>query len=290
MTTAPDGTSTAASRADALAARRGVRVAQILEREPLWARDFTDLAFEWRRLFSEFFGTFLLVTVGVGGGEVDAVTHGGIGRAALVTGPGLLVTAVILFMGAVSGAHLNPVVSVAFALRGDFGWARVPGYIAAQLVGAVAATVLLRLTFGYHQGAGATVPGAGFSSWQAFTVETLLTLGLVSTILGTASTAQNIGALSAFGVGAYIVLSGLWAGPVSGASMNPARSFGPDLVAGNFHYFWLYLAGPMLGAVLAVAAATILRGPGGDHGGRTAAQGTLTAPSEPHDAEQKANP
>ncbi len=290
MTTAPDGTSTAASRADALAARRGVRVAQILEREPLWARDFTDLAFEWRRLFSEFFGTFLLVTVGVGGGEVDAVTHGGIGRAALVTGPGLLVTAVILFMGAVSGAHLNPVVSVAFALRGDFGWARVPGYIAAQLVGAVAATVLLRLTFGYHQGAGATVPGGGFSSWQAFIVETVLTLGLVSTILGTASTAQNIGALSAFGVGAYIVLSGLWAGPVSGASMNPARSFGPDLVAGNFHYFWLYLAGPMLGAVLAVAAATILRGPGGDHGGRTAAQGTLTAPSEPHDAEQKANP
>jgi aquaporin Z len=268
------------------AAHRGTRVDLLLEREPVWSRDFTDLRFEWRRLFSELFGTFLLVTVGVGGGVLESITHGGIGRIAEVTAPGLLVTAVILFMGAVSGAHLNPVVSIAFALRGDFGWTRVPGYIVAQLAGAAAASLLLRITFGSRHGAGSTLPGNGFSSWQAFTIEALLTLGLVSTILGTASTAQNIGTLSAFGVGSYIILAGLWAGPVSGASMNPARSFGPALVDGNFGDYWIYLAGPLLGATLAVAAALILRGPGGDQGGRTAAQGTLTPPSAPRSAQQ----
>ena len=123
---------------------RARAVAELLEREPVWARDFNDLSVEWRRLFSELFGTFLLVLAGAGAGVIDAASHGQISRGAAVVAPALTVLAVILFMGAVSGAHLNPVVSVAFALRGDFGWRRVPGYVTAQLIGAAIASVLLR--------------------------------------------------------------------------------------------------------------------------------------------------
>jgi glycerol uptake facilitator-like aquaporin len=143
--------------------------------------------------------------------------------------------AVILFMGAVSGAHLNPAVSIAFAARGDFPWIRVPGYIFIQLVGATVAVLFLDAMFGRGGMLGATVPGAGFDATQAMFMEAILTLtlGLVSTILGTASRAQNVGPLSAVAVAGYIVLAGLWSSPVSGASMT-ARSFGPDLVLGNF--------------------------------------------------------
>lgn len=265
-----------------LTLRHRPAIAELLAREPLWARDFTDLRFEWRRLFSEVLGTFLLVTVGAGAPVVDAVTHGQIGRGAAVTAPALTVVAVILFMGAVSGAHLNPVVSVAFALRGDFAWRRVPGYVAAQVAGAVAAAGFLRGVFGDAGHLGATVPGPGFGAAQAFAIEVVLTAGLVSTVLGTASTAQNLGALSAVGVGAYITLAGLWASPVTGASMNPARSLGPALVGGDHHDLWVYLTAPFAGAVLAVTAAYVLRGPGGGPGGSRAAQGTLQPPTTRH--------
>lgn len=264
-------------------ARRGSRAAlgvnaRLLEGEPVWARDFTNLAYEWRRLFGELFGTFLLVLVGAGGGVIDARTGGQIGRGAQVVAPALTVLAVILFMGAVSGAHLNPAVSIAFALRRDFEWKRVPGYVAAQLVGAVAAAALLRVTFGNIDHLGATLPGPGFHAGQAFVIEVVLSVGLVSTILGTASTAQNLGALSALGVSGYIALAGLWSSPVSGASMNPARSLGPAIVGGHLADVWIYLTAPFLGAVIAVGIAYVLRGPGGDPGGRKAAQGSLGAP------------
>jgi aquaporin Z len=260
-------------------ARHGPEIAPLLAREPVWARDFGDLAYEWRRFFSEVFGTFLLVLVGAGAPVVDAVSHGQIGRGAEVTAPALTVVAVILFMGAVSGAHLNPVVSIAFALRGDFGWRRVPGYIVAQIAGAVLASAVLRALFGNTAHLGATLPGSGFTAGQAFVVEALLTLGLVSTVLGTASTAQNLGPLSALGGGAYITLAGLWASPVTGASMNPARSLGPALLSGDHHDLWIYLTAPLLGALGAVCAAYILRGRGGGIGGSRAAQGTLRPPT-----------
>ena len=255
--------------------RHGPRVAALLEREPVWARDFTDLSYEWRRLFSEVFGTFLLVLVGAGAPVIDYASTGQIGRVASVVAPALTVLAIILFMGAVSGAHLNPVVSIAFALRGDFGWRRVPGYLGAQIVGALLGAVFLRVTFGDVAHLGATLPGPGFTSTQAFALELVLTLGLVSTILGSASSAQNIGSLSALAVAAYIALAGLWASPVSGASMNPARSLAPALVSGDLHDLWIYLTAPFLGALLAVAAAYVLRGPGGGPSGTRAAQGTL---------------
>ena len=156
---------------------------------------------------------------------------------------------------------------------------RRPARNAVQFAGALLAGLLLRVTFGTVAHLGATLPGPGFTATQAFVIEAVLSLGLVSTILGTASSAQNVGPLSAVGVGAYIVLAGLWAGPVSGASMNPARSLGPALVSADLHDLWIYLAAPVAGALVAVAAAYILRGPGGGSGGSRAAQGTLQPPT-----------
>ena len=235
-------------------------------------RNFDNPALEWRRLFSEVLGTFLLVIVAAGGGTINAVSNGQISRSAAVTAPGLMVLAVILFMGAVSGAHLNPAVSIAFAARGDFPWRRVPGYIVAQLAGATLACLFLKVMFGNVGMLGATEPGPGINDWQALMMEFVLTAGLVSTILGTASGAQNLGPISAFGVGAYIILAGLWASPISGASMNPARSFGPDLVLWDFSSYWVYIVGPIAGGLLAVGIACILRGRGT---GILAAQGRL---------------
>ncbi len=259
------------------AARPPGRVLALLEGEPVWARDFFATEHEWRRLFAEALGTFLLVLTAAGGAVLDVRTGGGVGRTAAVTAPGLTVAAVILATGAVSGAHLNPAVTLAFALRRDFPWGRVPGYVLAQLAGASLASLALLVAFGPADGTGTTVPGLGLGGVQATFVESVLTFGLVTVILGTASTAQNIGSLSAVAVGGYIVAAGLWASPATGASMNPARSFGPALVAGRFGALWVYVVGPVLGALAAVAAAYALRGRGGDPGGTRAAQGSIEA-------------
>jgi aquaporin Z len=238
--------------------------------------DFLDDSYEWRRVFSELFGTFLLVLAAAGGGMVNARFGGHVtGSAALVVAPALTVATIILFMGAVSGAHLNPAVSFAFALRGNFPWKRVPAYIGAQAAGAVLATLLLWALVGKHGSAGLTLPGPGISTVTAMIWEAVLTTGLVSVILGTASGAQQVGSFAAIGVGSYIALAGLWASPVSGASMNPIRSLGPALVLGDWTSWWAYLIGPFAGAAIAVGIAYILRGPGGGIHGTQAAQGTL---------------
>ena len=208
-----------------------------------------------------------------GGGLLHA--KGQISLAAAVVAPGLMVMAIILFMGAVSGAHLNPAVSLAFALRGDFPWRRVPGYIIIQLIGATLACLFLRWVFGNVEHLGATLPGPGYHNWQALLMEIVLTALLVSVILGTASAAQNVGAIAALGVGGYIALAGLWAAPVSGVSMNPARSFGPALASGYWTSYWVYLVGPLAWMLIAVGFAYVLRGRGGDVISRAAGSGVL---------------
>jgi aquaporin Z len=236
-------------------------------------KDFDDPRLEWRRLFSELLGTFMLVLVAAGGGILHG--KGQISLSAAVVAPGLMVLGIILFMGAISGAHLNPAVSLAFALRGDFPWKRVPGYIIIQLLGATLACLFLYAVFGNVQHLGATLPGPGYANWQALLMEIALTAVLVSVILGTASAAQNVGAIAALGVGGYIALAGLWSAPVSGTSMNPARSFGPALVGGDFSSYWVYVAGPIAGALIAVGCASVLRGKGGDAIARAAGSGVL---------------
>jgi aquaporin Z len=246
-----------------------------------WTRDFHDLSYEWRRLFAEVFGTFLLVLVAAGGAVVNAKSHGLVPLDARVVGPALMVMAIIYFMGTVSGAHLNPAVTISFALRGHFPWKRVPGYVIAELVGSVLAACFLRAVFGNIGNLGVTAPGPGISGTTAMLIEVVLTMGLVSVILGTASGARNIGPNAALAVAGYVALAGLWAAPVSGASMNPARSLGPALVGGHWAAEWAYIVGPILGGAIAVGVAWVLRGPP-SYAANLAAQGTLPdVPKEP---------
>ncbi len=237
--------------------------------------DFQDPTQEWRRIFSEVLGTFFLVLVAAGGGMMGQAFPHTISRTAAVVAPGLMVLAIILFMGKVSGAHLNPAVSIAFSLRGDFPWRRVPGYVVAQLVGASLAAWFLQAVVNVSAKFGSNYPANSFTSFDALLMETVLTLGLVSVILGTASGAQSLGVFGALGVGSYIALAGLWGSPISGASMNPARTFGPDLISADFGSYWVYVVGPILGAAIAVGVAFVLRGRGGGLAGSGAAQGAL---------------
>lgn len=236
------------------------------------APDFFDVAHEWRRLFSEAWGTFLLVVVAAGADVVGALSGGSITLSMKVIAPGMMVMAVIYFMGTVSGAHLNPAVTLAFAARGNFPWNRVPGYIAAQLIGGIVAASFLRAMFGIVGRLGATVPGLGVSDIKALAMEVLLTTGLVSTILGTATGARNVGSNGAIAIGSYIALAGLWAAPISGASMNPVRSIAPDLLRGDMSTTWIYIAGPLIGALIAVGFEWILKGKP-SASGSSAAQG-----------------
>lgn len=203
---------------------------------------------------------------------VGAVS-GEVTSAAKVIAPGLMVMVVIYFMGSVSGAHLNPAVTFAFAVRRNFPWRRVPGYLVAQVVGGLAAVFFLRELFGPVGELGATLPKHGVSHGVALAIEIVLTAGLVNAILGTATGARNVGANGAIAIGAYIALAGLWAGPITGASMNPMRSLAPDLLRGDFSTSWIYLVGPLVGALIGVAFEWMLKGPPTSKGSE-AAQGS----------------
>jgi len=248
---------------------------RMLESAP--APNFLEQAHEWRRLFSEGWGTFLLVVVACGADVTAKLSGGAVTLGMAVAAPGIMVMAIIYFMGSVGGAHLNPAVTLAFAARRNFPWSRVPGYIAAQCVGGLLAAGFLRVMFGDTAQLGATIPGPGLTGVQALASEVLLTTGLVSTILGTASGARNIGSNGALAIGGYIALAGLWAAPISGASMNPVRSLAPDVVRGDLGTAWIYLAGPLLGAMIAVGFEWILKGKP-TAAGANAAQGVLDPP------------
>lgn len=235
------------------------------------ARRFQDPRLEWRRLFAEFWGTFLTLIVTIGARAVAAKT-GQVSPGMDYASRGIMTMAAILFLGTISGAHLNPAVTFGFALRGNFPWSRVPGYLLAQLLGALLSAWVIAALFGNLINAGASVPAAGISSWQALGMEILLTAGLLQTVLGTASEARNMGTNNAISVGGYIILAGFWAGPVSGASMNPFRSLAPDVLRWNFSVTWIYFAGPLLGAVIGVATEWLIKGAPTKAGNR-AAQG-----------------
>ncbi|MHB8529619.1 MAG: MIP/aquaporin family protein [Caulobacteraceae bacterium] len=233
---------------------------------------FADPSREWRRVFAEVWGTFLLVAAAAGGAIGAATSPDKISFGMAVVAPALTVMVVIYMLGDVSGAHLNPAVTLAFAARRNFPWRRVPAYVAAQIAGAVLAAVFLRSMFGLDGRLGATVPGPGVGAAKALIMEVVLTTGLVSTILGSASGGRNVGPNAAIAVGGYIALAGLWAGAVTGASMNPARSFAPDLLRSDFAFTWIYVAGPALGALVAVGFEWVLKGGPSPEGDR-AAQG-----------------
>jgi aquaporin Z len=211
-----------------------------------------------RRLVAELFGTFALTFVAAGGGVVAAVSAGVPDAPTRAIAPGLLVMAMIYSLGPLSGAHLNPAVTYAFALRGNFPWHRVPGYVIAQVAGACLAAGVLRALFGNVAHLGATQPRHGVS--VSLGMEIVLTFVLVTVILATAANFRIVGHNAALAVGGTVILSGLFAGPISGASMNPARSLGPALVTGDLTSQWIYIVGPFIGAVIAVGFAWVLRG------------------------------
>jgi aquaporin Z len=235
--------------------------------------NFENPSREWRRVFAEAWGTFLLVLVAVGGALAAEASPMHFSQEAAAMAPGVIVMAVIYFMGSVSGAHINPAVTLAFALRGNFPWLRVPLYVAAQIAGGIGAATFLSTLYGIRGDFGATVPGAGFADTQALAAEIVATAGLVNTILGTASGACNVGTNAAIAVGGYIAVAGVWGASLSGASMNPARSLAPDIVRGEFTHTWIYIVGPLVGAAIAVGFEWILKGPP-TRAGTRAAQGT----------------
>jgi aquaporin Z len=238
------------------------------------APDFLDKRHEWRRVFAEAWGTFLLVMVAAGAGVSAANSNGAITLGMAVVAPGLMVMAIIYFMGTVSGAHLNPAVTLAFALRRNFPWQRVPAYLGAQIIGGIAAAMFLETLFGIVGSLGATMPGKGVGDFTTLAIEIVLTAELVNTVLGTSSGARNIGSNGALAVGGYIALAGLWAAPLSGASMNPIRSFAPDLIRGNFSTTWIYIVGPIIGSIIGVIFEFILKG-NATNAGMIAAQGSF---------------
>jgi aquaporin Z len=215
----------------------------------------------WIRLIIEFVGTFVLVTVAAGSGVINHYVGGGpISRTAAVIAPGAVVMAMIYAWGPLSGLHINPAVTAAFAGRGVFPASWVVPYWVVQLGGAICAALFLQLMFGNVDAGGnypITTPGG---DWRSLVMETVLTAILVSIILNTATGSRSIGHNAAIAVGSTVALLGLFASPISGASMNPARTLGPDIVSTNFTGWWVYIAGPVIGAGIAVMIIGLVRG------------------------------
>jgi aquaporin NIP len=229
----------------------------------------------WRRATAELLGVYILVVAGCGAIAVDSLTgtlsHGGIALSF-----GLAVLVAVAATGHLSGAHLNPAVTVAFASWRHFPWPEVPVYVAGHLGGAILAAWTLKALFGARAGLGATIPAG--SVWQALGMEVLLTAVLMFVITSVATDSRAVGEMAAVAIGGTVSLNALWGGPVSGAAMNPARSFGPALAAGNWGSHWIYWLGPIAGALLGAGAYEVVRGPG--RGARRSVEPSGGAPSD----------
>ena len=209
-----------------------------------------------RSALAEAIGTFALVFAGCGAIMVDARTHA-LGHVGVAISFGLVIMAMIYAVGHISGAHLNPAVTLAFAVARHFPAARMPAYWAAQLAGATAAALVLRGSLGDVAHVGATLPSG--SDAQAFLWESVLTFLLMFVIMAVATDARAVGEAAAIAIGATVGLDAMFGGPISGASMNPARSLGPGIAAGDLAAVWVYLAAPCLGAVVAALTYRLLR-------------------------------
>jgi aquaporin Z len=210
-----------------------------------------------KRAAAEFIGTFALVFAGTGAIVVNEVSGGAITHVGVALTFGLVVLVMIYTFGDISGAHLNPAVTVGFWAARRMSVGQVPVYVSSQILGAVAASGALRVLFPQSKLLGATLPAG--SDTQSLVLEAILTFLLMLTILNVSTGAKEKGITAGIAVGALIGLEAIFAGPISGASMNPARSFGPALVAGHFEHLWLYLFAPVLGAIAAMVACRCVR-------------------------------
>lgn len=209
------------------------------------------------KLLSEFLGTFTLVFAGTGAIIINDVSGGVIGHAGIALTFGLVVMAMIYTFGDVSGAHLNPAVTLGFAVAGRFEWKAIPGYVLTQIAGALAASGVLRLLFPAHEKLGATLPSG--TATQSFILELILTAILMLAILRVSTGAKEKGITAGIAIGGIIALEAMFAGPICGASMNPARSLAPALVSGHLEHLWIYLTATTLGALIAVPLAQMTK-------------------------------
>ena len=213
-----------------------------------------------RKLASESLGTFALLFAGTGAIVINTASNGAITHPGIALTFGLIILAMIYTFGDVSGAHFNPAVTIGFAVARRFPWRDVPGYLAAQLFGAFAASGLLRFLFPADKTLGATLPAG--PEMQSFILEVVLTFLLMMVILSVSTGAKEKGITAGIAIGATIGLEAMFAGPICGASMNPARSIAPAVVSGHLEHLWLYVAAPVLGAVLATPTCALVRGSG----------------------------
>jgi MIP family channel proteins len=209
-----------------------------------------------RSAVAEAIGTFALVFAGCGAIVVDAKTHQ-LGHVGVAIAFGLVIMFGIYAVGHISGAHFNPAVTFAFALSRHFPWNRAGVYWLAQLVGAIVAAAVLRGSVGNHAHVGATLPSA--SQGQAFLWEVVMTFFLMFVIMSVATDTRAVGEAAAIAIGGTVGLDAMFGGPVTGASMNPARSIGPALVSGDLHALWLYVVAPLVGASIGALAYQFVR-------------------------------
>ena len=210
-----------------------------------------------RKVFAEFLGTYALVFAGTGAIVIDQQFHGAITHVGIAITFGLIVMSMIYAFGDISGAHLNPAVSIAFVAAKRFPIKLLLPYIFGQLSGAILASVTLRLMFPDNQLLGATMPSG--SELQSFIMELILTFFLMLVIINVAAGSKEQGMFAGLAIGSVVSLEAMFAGPVCGASMNPARSIAPALVSGHMEHMWLYVAAPIAGAVLAVLVFQLLK-------------------------------
>jgi aquaporin NIP len=203
-----------------------------------------------RKSVAETLGTFALVFCGTGAIIIDNVTKGGVTHAGVAITFGLIVMAMIYGLGDISGAHLNPAVSIAFTLAGRLPLKSLPVYLISEIAGAFIASLALRLLFPTDQILGATIPAG--SAWQSFVLELILTFFLMLVIMGVATGSKEQGLFAGIAIGSVILLEAMFAGPICGASMNPARSLAPAIVSGHIENLWVYLTAPVIGAALAI--------------------------------------
>jgi MIP family channel proteins len=212
-----------------------------------------------RRSGAEFIGTYALVTAGCGAIMVNAQT-GALTHVGVALTFGLVIAVMIAATGHISGAHFNPAVTIAFAVTRHFPWRAVLFYVSAQVLGAVSGALTLRLLLGEIASLGATLPAG--SAGQAFGLEVLLSAALMFVIIAVATDTRAVGAPAALAIGFTVAVDALWGGPISGASMNPARSFGPALIAGVWTDQWIYWLAPVIGAIVGALAYQAIREPG----------------------------
>lgn len=210
-----------------------------------------------KKYVSEFIGTFSMVFCGTGAMTINEVTGGQIGHVGIAITWGLIVMAMIYALGEISGAHFNPAVTISFAYAKKFPWKEVPKYISAQVLGALLASGILLILFPASEYLGATIPTV--EVWRAFILEFLLTYFLMLVIITVATGSKEIGVVAGMAIGSVVLLEAMFAGPITNASMNPARSIAPAIMSGNLEHLWMYITAPILGAIFAVITGGYLR-------------------------------